>query len=257
MSYVFNDTDLARQRLEVLANVYAPSTRTFLHDAFDTAPRSIVDLGCGPGYTTHLLADALPAERVVGLDVSANFIDYARKTASPRVSFMEHDITSVPFPTGPVDMLYCRFLLTHLRDPQAIMQRWLTQVHATGLLLVEEVEWIHTKHPLLARYLQIVASMMAQQANDLYVGPRLNAWGESSALRKPISRVQRVPVATADAATMFHMNIQVWKHRPFIRENYAESEIKQIEESLHQLAESAQAKDEIEWGMRQLALQAP
>lgn len=78
MSYLFGETDIAARRLKVLAEVYAVSTRAFLLGQVPTRPRAAVDLGCGPGYTTHLLADVLQAERTVGLDNSEPFIALAR-----------------------------------------------------------------------------------------------------------------------------------------------------------------------------------
>ncbi|MFI5626227.1 methyltransferase domain-containing protein [Nocardioides sp. NPDC051685] len=41
-------------------------------------PRTVVDLGCGPGNLTALAADRWPEARVIGLDSSAPMIDKAR-----------------------------------------------------------------------------------------------------------------------------------------------------------------------------------
>jgi trans-aconitate 2-methyltransferase len=45
-------------------------------------PRTVVDLGCGPGNLTNLLADRWPAAAVTGLDSSAEMIAAARATGS-------------------------------------------------------------------------------------------------------------------------------------------------------------------------------
>ena len=62
MQYLFGDSDIAARRLEVLAEVFAEPTRAFFLEAVPKRPRLAVDLGCGPGYTTHLLRDH-PAQR--------------------------------------------------------------------------------------------------------------------------------------------------------------------------------------------------
>jgi len=64
----FGDTDIAARRLKVLAEVFAESTRAFLLDTVISKPRLALDLGCGPGYSTHFLADGLQCNHTAGLD---------------------------------------------------------------------------------------------------------------------------------------------------------------------------------------------
>ena len=56
-----------------------------------TAPRSVVDLGCGPGNLTALLADRWPAADVVGLDSSPEMVEQARAIGE-RVAFQVGDL---------------------------------------------------------------------------------------------------------------------------------------------------------------------
>lgn len=66
----------------------------------------------------------------------------------------------VPFPGAPADLLFCRLLLTHSQNPQALLAVWATQLRSGGLLLVEEVEWIHTTSAVFTRYLNILQTVM-------------------------------------------------------------------------------------------------
>ena len=81
MQYLFGDTDLAAQRHRLLADVFAESSRAFLLDAVEHRPDLAVDLGCGPGYSTHLLAESLRPARTAGFDSSKNYISTAQKNA--------------------------------------------------------------------------------------------------------------------------------------------------------------------------------
>ena len=253
MSYLFKDTDRAAQRLRVLADVFAISSRTFMQDVVAIAPQLAIDLGCGPGYTTHLLADTTHAIHTIGLDSSAHFLILASQNTSERISFMRHDVTQIPFPTGLSDLISCRMLLTHLQNPPSTIERWSTQLRPQGLLLLEEVEWIQTNHPLFRSYLDIVAAMLEQQANQLYIGPLLDTLQMGNGLRRSMSRVFHLPVSTAQAATMFYLNVHAWKNLPFIQTQYTAGMIDQIEQDLQELAETSTSEGEIDWGMRQLA----
>lgn len=68
-----------------------------------TSPRTVVDLGCGPGNLTALLADRWPAAGVVGLDSSPAMIASAR-AAGARAAFEVADLRDWT-PPAPVDVL--------------------------------------------------------------------------------------------------------------------------------------------------------
>jgi trans-aconitate 2-methyltransferase len=68
-----------------------------------TGPRTVVDLGCGPGNLTGLLADRWPDASVVGLDSSPAMIEKARAT-DPRIAFDVVDLRDWT-PGRPVDVL--------------------------------------------------------------------------------------------------------------------------------------------------------
>ena len=169
--YAFGDSEPAARRLGLLADVFEPPSRAFLArfaaDPVDLA----VDLGCGPGHSTRLVASVLGARRTLGLDQSASFVALAEAAAPPGVAFAVHDVTVVPFPAGPAGRIYGRFLLTHLPDPPATLAAWSTQLAPGGLLLVDEVERIRTDQPALRRYLELAAALLVARGHALEIGP--------------------------------------------------------------------------------------
>ena len=76
-----------------------------------TAPRYVVDLGCGPGNLTATLADRWPDADVVGVDSSAEMVEQARAkyddgggAGARRLTFVEADLRTWR-PERPADVL--------------------------------------------------------------------------------------------------------------------------------------------------------
>src|SRR4051794_4826414 len=168
--YRYGHSPLAGDRLRLLASVFEPTTRAFLVRAAARPVGLAVDLGCGPGYTTALVQSALEPARTVGIEFSADFVARARlEHGGADLAFFEHDVTQVPFPVGPADLVFARYLLSHLPSPMAVVGRWLGQLRPGGRLLLEEAERIDTTSPTFERYLELTVAMLASHGTDMYI----------------------------------------------------------------------------------------
>src|SRR5262249_61662331 len=103
---------------------WAAARAAFWREDAPHHPRLVVDLGCGPGHTTRLLASTTGATRTVGLDSSKALLARARADAPDGVAFFHHDVTDLPFPRSPADLLYARMVLSHLPRPDAVLHAW-------------------------------------------------------------------------------------------------------------------------------------
>ena len=89
------DNHEASRRLRRLAEVYEPETRDLLdlvrsmrgHQRI----RNAIDLGCGPGWSTQLMAQILTPLRTIGLEVSARYVAEARSN-HPALEFIQHNV---------------------------------------------------------------------------------------------------------------------------------------------------------------------
>ena len=77
--YVLATGDAAANRLRILHNVYGPGARALLIRAGIRPGMKVVDLGCGVGMTTQLLAELVgPTGQVIGVDYSTAQVEQAR-----------------------------------------------------------------------------------------------------------------------------------------------------------------------------------
>jgi SAM-dependent methyltransferase len=141
-SYALATGESAAHRLSILHELYGPGTRRLLLDAGIRRGMRVADLGCGVGTVTALLAELVgPQGEAVGIDASAAQLAQARERtalSATNIRFVEASASATGLPRGSFDLVYCRFLLIHLPDPE----RALAEMHALlgpcGLLVCED-----------------------------------------------------------------------------------------------------------------------
>ena len=85
------------------------------------SPATVIDLGCGAGNATKMLAERWPGAKVTGVDSSAEMLARAR-TESPEIDWVEADVGAWR-PTAPVDVLFSNATLHWLDDHDALFPR--------------------------------------------------------------------------------------------------------------------------------------
>src|SRR5215469_1581430 len=178
VAYTFGDTEQASRRLRDLARVYQPESRALLRSVLEFREaqglRVAVDLGCGPGWSTQLLSETLQPQRTIGLDSSERYIAEAR-ASHPHLEFIQHDVVELPFPIGSADLLFCRFLLTHLRSPSSALHSWAQLAAPRAILVIHETESLEASDAALDRYYTLVGEMQRHYGQELNVGTILDA----------------------------------------------------------------------------------
>ena len=117
--YLAYADERGRPFVDLLARVGAPD------------PRTVVDLGCGPGNLTRLLAERWPDADVVGLDSSSEMIERAREVPSPRFDVVDLRDWS---PDEPVDVLVSNATLQWVPGHLDLLPRLVAAVAPGGWL---------------------------------------------------------------------------------------------------------------------------
>jgi SAM-dependent methyltransferase len=84
----------------------------------------VLDVGCGTGSLTFAVAKNKNVSRIVGLDASTGFIEYASSlNMDPRVSFEVGNATNLAFPDASFDRCLSSLVVSFIPDaPQAVRE---------------------------------------------------------------------------------------------------------------------------------------
>jgi trans-aconitate 2-methyltransferase len=253
--YTFGDLPAEAYRLGLLHELFEPSSRQLLMAAVPGTPSLAYDLGCGPGHTTRMVAKVTGAVEVVGLERSSVLLARDCNRAQDHVRFAVWDVTQVPFPAGVADLIYARLLLAHLVAPLTMARLWADQLAPGGTLVLDEIEWVETSHPVLRAHLDLATARVRTTGAIMCAGPELEALGRDDGLRRRVYRVDEVQVPTAKAAAMFATSLAGWGQQAVDDGLCRREELQELVDALDVLRLSP-ASGEISWGLRQASYEA-
>jgi SAM-dependent methyltransferase len=164
--------------------VYGPASRwlrALIRDMLDhVAPGAIrraLDVGCGQGTTTDLLARRFPSASVLGIDFSETGIACARRHYQhPNLAF-EADLTSQRLQDGPYDLVTCFEVLEHVEDWRALVtrmaaasNRYLLASFPTGRMRPYEVHVGHVRNFVIGELEGALAPLGFEPVSVYYAG---------------------------------------------------------------------------------------
>jgi SAM-dependent methyltransferase len=106
------------------------------------APARVIDLGCGTGSLSVLLAQH--GHQVRGLDLSGRMLAAAADKAAAlavSVAFQQGDAADPPYAPACCDVVVARHVLWALSQPAAVLRRWTTLLRPGGVLILVEGRW--------------------------------------------------------------------------------------------------------------------
>lgn len=121
-----------------------------------------------------------PTGQVLGIDMDPVKIDLARRDAADdelaAVEFRTGDATALDA-DGEFDLVYARFLLTHLREPTATLHRMVRAVKPRGVVVIEDLDhsavFAYPHCAALEEYLKIYDRIAMLRGGDPAIGPKL------------------------------------------------------------------------------------
>jgi len=84
-------------------------------------PESILDVGCGEGFTLDTLRKNKIGKKIIGIDNSKESIRIG-KILFPKVKINHASIYDMPFPNNSFDLVICTEVLEHLKTPSLAIE---------------------------------------------------------------------------------------------------------------------------------------
>jgi SAM-dependent methyltransferase len=191
----------AQQRLRLLARICHQPTLALLERAGLKEGYRCLDVGCGSGDVTMDIARRVgPTGRAIGIDFDEDILRLAREEAlGHRVQNVEfrHQRAETLDETG-YDLVYARFLLTHLGEPHQTLRAMVNAVRPGGVVVVEDVEFSATfcfpPHAAFERFVRWVCETMRRRGADPDIGPRLPGLFGTAGLAEVAMHLAQVPL---------------------------------------------------------------
>ena len=140
--YVLGHSAQEQRRLAEQGVMLRPITERLFRDAGLRRGMRVLDVGCGVGDVTCLVAEIVGSEgAVVGVDLAGTVLATARNRAASRglrwTRFVEADIAQVSLAdlsTQPFDAVVGRLVLMYQANPTAVLRRLAAMVRPGGVL---------------------------------------------------------------------------------------------------------------------------
>jgi SAM-dependent methyltransferase len=151
----------------------------------------LLDVGCGRGHLAAAVGTAHPDVQVVGVDVSPARFEGQRMPAN--VGLRPGNARSLPFDAGSFDLVYCRFLLEYLPEPEHVVVEFARVVRAGGRVLLQDLDgqlvwhWPPDEH--LERLLATLLLHLQKTGFDPHVGRKLFSFARGAGLEDIAVRV--------------------------------------------------------------------
>jgi len=145
--YILGTNREELERLRFQHQVWVKEAYALFERAGLGAGQRVLDLGCGPGFTTLELAHVVgPGGHVIARDVSARFLATLERECA-RLGFAHVEpshgpVEELALEDGSLDAAYARWLFCWLADPRPALERVTRALRPGGVLLLQEyLDW--------------------------------------------------------------------------------------------------------------------
>lgn len=235
---IYDDEKIKREITRLLQGVNADeeNMNTCLKCMDFHGAKTLLDLGCGPGGTSIMIAKYNPDGKIIGIDREERFISFAKKNAEhlkiDNVDFIIGDCLNLPFEENQFDCCFSRFVFQHLSNPMAALKEMIRVTKPGGVIgIYEWDEGLTCFYPEPKHYQKYVKAEMTRRRftkGDIFLGRKLYSMFYNSGLNN--IKVFQLYSNIVSPGRDVLLDGQQWSEKPSEQHPYVKSGLMTISE---------------------------
>jgi len=123
-----------------LANLNTLTNRQFVDFLEVKNGDSVLEVGSGLGILANMVAQTYPFTSITGIELSDEMIDKAITAFADTVNlrFAKGDAHNLNIPDRSFDVVYCRYLLEHVKSPEVVLKEIQRILKSGGKIFLQE-----------------------------------------------------------------------------------------------------------------------
>ena len=191
--YIYDpDLESERERIASLQEATDPETISVLERIGISPGWRCLEVGGGGGSIARWLADKVgPEGSVVATDLNTRFLD---ELDVPNLEVRQHDVVNDDLETGTYDLVHSRFLLEHLPERDAVLDKMIAAARPGGWIAMEDVDFqsaISADPQQMTVYPPELAEAVGKMRAGIVAGMRANGIDPEYGRRLPIELEKR------------------------------------------------------------------
>ena len=180
--YILGTEQAELHRLGLQHQVWSAEAQRGWKAAGFTAGQTILDLGCGPGFSTKELAYIVgQSGKVIGIDKSENYIKFLSDTKQlhgVNIEAIHSDFDDMQLTPNSLDGIYCRWALAWISNPQEVLTKAYNALKPGGKMVIHEYfDWsthqTEPSLPALSKAISMCLKSFKEQPGDIDVGRQI------------------------------------------------------------------------------------
>jgi ubiquinone/menaquinone biosynthesis C-methylase UbiE len=178
-----NDIDYQAERLRQQAQAVRGMEAGILRSAGIQAGHDVLELGCGPGYVSDLLAELAPQGSLYAVEPSptllAQVADNVRNKPARGLYPIQAYGDDLPIPANSIDFSYARFVLQHIPQPENVVSEIHRVMRPGGHFCAVDSDdglvVLYPEDPRVSEVLHTARTKQAKMGGDRFIGRKLQS----------------------------------------------------------------------------------
>ncbi len=177
-NYIIEGGAEGKKRLHVLSEILSEYTRQLLLREGSIEGQSVLDVGSGSGDVAIMAAGLVgQSGSVTAVDFDRDIITLAEQDTEVKgisnIRYIAQDVHNLDY-SGLFDIVYARFLLSHLQDPVRVLHKLMESLKPGGRIIIEDIDFSgHFCYPpskAFDDYLHYFATAAGNNGHNAHIG---------------------------------------------------------------------------------------